>query len=202
NRQFDEQFELMAGYTYSKTIDDASYDFEQPQNPYALSAERALSLQDQRHRFTLSGLWVLGPDMDDPQDQAKGTSANLWMRAVTGLEFAPIFSAASGFRANALTGQDSNQEHIYPFAARPFGLSRNALQTAPNVDFDLRILKMVPMWRGHLDIVAESFNLLNHTNVSLLNTAYGSGSASQAGFAAPIAASSARQIQFSLDYEY
>ncbi len=202
NRQFDEQFELMAGYTYSKTIDDASYDFEQPQNPYALSAERALSLQDQRHRFTLSGLWVLGPDMDDPQDQAKGPSTNLWMRAVTGLEFAPIFSAASGFRANALTGQDSNQEHIYPFAARPFGLSRNALETAPNVDFDLRILKMVPVWRGHLDIVAESFNLLNHTNVSLLNTAYGSNSASQVGFAAPIAASSARQIQFSLDYEY
>jgi hypothetical protein len=202
NRQFDEQFELMAGYTFSKTIDDASYDTEQPQNPYDLGAERALSLLDQRQRFTLSGLWVLGPDMDDPQDQAKGPSTNPVMRALTGVEIAPIFEAGSGFRANALTGQDSSFEHIYPFAARPLGMGRNALQTAPYVDFDLRLLKMVPLGRGHLDIVAESFNLLNHTNVSLLNPAYGSAAQAQAGFRTPILASTARQVQFSLDYEY
>ncbi len=202
NRQFDEQFELMAGYTYSKTIDDASFDLEQPQNPHALGEERALSLQDQRHRFTVSGLWVLGPDLDDPQDLSKSPSTNPVMRALTGLEIAPIFAAASGFRANAITGQDSNLEHIYPFAARPFGYGRNALQTAPNVDFDLRILKMVPIWRGHLDIVAESFNLLNHTNVSLLNTAYGSGVPPASSFNTPIEASTARRVQFSLDYEY
>ena len=202
NHQFDEQFELMAGYTYSKTIDDASYDAEQPQNPFDLAAERALSLQDQRHRFTLSGLWVLGPDLDDPKDAAMAASPGRFMRAVTGLEFAPIFSVASGFRANALTGVDSNQEHIYPFAARPLGVGRNALQTSPNIDLDLRVLKMVPIWRGHLDIVAESFNLLNHTNVALLNTAYGTGSTPAANFAAPIEALTARRIQFSLDYEY
>jgi hypothetical protein len=33
NRQFQDDFELLAGYTYSKTIDDASSDFEQPQIP-------------------------------------------------------------------------------------------------------------------------------------------------------------------------
>ena len=202
NRQFDEQFELMAGYTWSKTIDDASFDLEQPENPYAPGSDRALSLQDQRHRFTLSGLWVLGPDLDDPQDQAKGPATNPVMRALTGLEIAPIFSAASGFRANAVTGQDSNLEHIYPFAARPLGYRRNVLQTAPNVDFDLRLLKMVPIWRGHLDIVAESFNLLNRTNVSLLNTAYGLESQAASSFKAPIAASTARRVQFSLDFEY
>jgi hypothetical protein len=43
---------VMAGYTYSKTIDDASYDSEQPENPYAIGNERALSLMDQRYRFT------------------------------------------------------------------------------------------------------------------------------------------------------
>lgn len=202
NRQFDEQFELMAGYTWSKTIDDASFDLEQPQDPYAPGSERALSLQDQRHRLTLSGLWVLGPDLDDPQDQASGPSTNPVMRALTGLEIAPIFTAASGFRANAVIGQDSNLEHIYPFAARPLGYARNALQASPNVDFDLRILKMVQIWRGHLDIVAESFNLLNHTNVSLLNTAYGTDSHAAASFKTPIAASTARRIQFSLDFEY
>lgn len=202
NRQFDEQFELMAGYTYSKTIDDASFDLEPPENPYAPAAERALSLQDQRHRLTISGLWVLGPDLDDPKGPTAARSPGRFMRAVTGLEIAPIFTAASGYRANPVTGFDSNLEHVYPFAARPHGLGRNSLQTSPNIDFDLRLLKMVPIWRGHLDIVAESFNLLNHTNEALLNTAYGPNSSPQAEFGRPIAASTARRAQFSLDFEY
>jgi hypothetical protein len=54
---------------------------------------------------------------------------------------------------------------------------------------------------GHLDVVAESFNLLNHRNVSLLNTAFGSGNTPASGFSAPIATSTARRIQFSIDYE-
>ncbi len=51
NRQFQDDLQIMAGYTYSKTIDDASYDSEQPRNPYAIEDERALSLMDQRHRL-------------------------------------------------------------------------------------------------------------------------------------------------------
>jgi hypothetical protein len=61
---------------------------------------------------------------------------------------------------------------------------------------------MVPIRTGHLDIVAESFNLLNHTNTSLLNTAFGLGAAAQPGFGGPVGASTARRIQFSLDYEF
>ncbi len=202
NRQFNEQFELMAGYTFSKTIDDASYDTEQPQNPYALHDERALSLEDQRHRFVLSGLWVLGPDLDDPQDAGKEGTSSPVLRALYGLEFAPIFEADSGFRANPLTGVDSNLEHIYPFAARPLALARNSLQTPPNVKFDLRILKMVPIWRGHLDIVAESFNLLNKQNVDLINSVYGSDASADSRFKRPIQVADPRRIQFSLDFEY
>jgi len=71
NRQFQDDFELLAGYIYSKTIDDASSDLEQPQNPFDLGAERTLSLLDQRHRFTLSGLWLIGPDLGDPADAAR-----------------------------------------------------------------------------------------------------------------------------------
>jgi hypothetical protein len=61
---------------------------------------------------------------------------------------------------------------------------------------------MIPVHGGHLDVVAESFNLLNHRNVSLLNTAFGSGNTPASGFSAPIATSTARRIQFSLDYEF
>ncbi len=202
NRQFTEEFELLAGYTFSKTIDDASYDAEQPQNPYALGDERALSLEDQRHRFVVSGLWVLGPDLDDPRNADKGGSSSIVQRALTGLEFAPILAVDSGFHDNPLTGVDSNREHIYPFAARPFGLSRNSLETPANVNLDLRILKMVPIWRGHLDIVAESFNLLNKQNIDLLNPVYGTGASAVENFTKPIQVADPRRLQFSLDFEY
>lgn len=202
NRQFTEQFELMAGYTFSKTVDDASYDGEQPQNPYALAGDRALSLNDQRHRFVMSGLWVLGPDLDDPQDAGKTGSSNPILKALYGLEFAPILTVSSGFRANPLTEDDSAGEHVYPFVARPQGFARNELQTPPNVSFDFRILRMVPIWRGHLDIVAESFNLLNKQNVDLVNAVYGSNLSDVAGFNTPIQDADARKVQFSLDFEF
>ena len=70
-----------------------------------------------------------------------------------------------------------------------------------NVNVDLRVLKMFALARGHLDVVAESFNLLNHRNVSLLNTSFGSGLQAP-GFTGAIATSTARRIQFPLDYEF
>lgn len=202
NRQFTEEFELMAGYTFSKTIDDASFDSDQPQNPYDLSAERALSLDNQRHRFVLSGLWVLGPDLDDPQDLAKTSTPNPFLKAVYGLEFAPILAVHSGYLSNPITGTDSNREAVYPYEARPLGLSRDSLSTPPAVNFDLRILRMVPIWRGHLDIVAESFNLLNKQNVDQIDPVFGSATDRAASFEQPIQNADARRIQFSLDYEY
>lgn len=202
NRQFTEQFELMAGYTLTKTLDDASTDTEQPQNPFGLRQERAPSLGDQRNRFVLSGLWVLGPDLDEPSDRAKAAHPNAVQKIINGLEFAPILQAGSGFRDDPLTGADTNREHIYPFAARPLGLGRNTLETPPQLHFDLRVLRMVPIWRGHLDIVGESFNLLNRQNIDRLNPVFGSNSAPSAQFRTPAEESDSRRIQFSLDYEY
>ncbi|MDP9051194.1 MAG: carboxypeptidase regulatory-like domain-containing protein [Acidobacteriota bacterium] len=202
NRQFQDDLQIMAGYTFSKTIDDGSYDTEQPQNPYVPGGERALSLQDQRQRFTLSGLWLIGPDLGDAADAARNANPGPIMKALTGFEFAPILSIASGFRANPITGLDSGQEHIFPFASRPAGYGRNSLATSRNIDLDLRILRIIPLGNGHLDVVAESFNLLNHRNVALVNTTYGSNTSSQGGFDQPIAASTARRVQFSLDYEF
>ncbi|GAC1357289.1 MAG: TonB-dependent receptor [Acidobacteriaceae bacterium] len=202
NRQFTDDFQLLAGYTYSKTIDDASFDTEQPQNPYNLRGERAPSLQDQRHRLTLSGLWLLGPDLNDPQDAVANAHPGPLMRLLTGFEFAPILSVTSGFRSDAITGSDSNREHVFPFAARPAGFTRNSLKTAPAIDVDLRVLKMVALGPGHLDLVAESFNLLNHRNASLLSNAFGPDVAPQVSFGRTIATSAARKVQISLDYEF
>ena len=61
---------------------------------------------------------------------------------------------------------------------------------------------MIPLGSGHLDVVAESFNLLNHTNITLLNTSFGSGVQPAAPFTQPIGTSTPRRVQFSLDYEF
>ncbi len=202
NRQFTDDLQILAGYTFSKTLDDASSDGEQPQNPYSLRSERAVSLQDQRHRLTLSGLWLIGPDLGDPADAVANANPGLLMRVFTGFEFAPILSVASGYRNNPVTGLDSSREHVYPFAARPARYARNSLQTAPVIDFDLRVLRMIAVGAGHLDIVAESFNLPNHRNPAVLNPVFGSAATPAGSFGRPMAVSGARRIQFSLDYEF
>jgi hypothetical protein len=53
-----------------------------------------------------------------------------------------------------------------------------------------------------LDLVAEAFNLFNRTNVIQINPVFGTGLAPSPGFAQPITGAGARQIQFSLDFEY
>src|ERR1700687_4722472 len=84
----------------------------------------------------------------------------------------------------------------FPFASRPLGNGRNSPSTPVNIDVDLRVLKMIPVESGHLDVVVESFNLLNYRNVSLLNTSFGSGMQAAPGFSSPIATSTARRVQF------
>lgn len=201
NRRMAQEFELLASYTYSKVLDDASDFAEQPQNPYQLHAERAVSLNDQRQRFVMSALWDLPfGDADDPGDAAP--SNNPVIKALSNIEIAPIFSIGSGQPANPLTGVDSSVSHIYPFSARPLGHGRNSMLSPASEDLDLRILKTVGIGRGKLDIVAESFNLLNHTNVTELNAAFGSGTTAPGSFGTPTQVGVPRQFEFSLDYEY
>ena len=59
NRRLANEFELLASYTVSKAINDASDFSESPQNPHNLGAERATSLNDQRYRFVVSALFDL-----------------------------------------------------------------------------------------------------------------------------------------------
>lgn len=201
NRRLFDEFEVLGGYTFAKTMDDASYPTEQPANPYNLRAERGPSLLDQRHRFAMSGLWDL-PFGYDPDDGDNNPANNPLEKALENVELVWILQSGSGFANNPLTGSDTSQEHIYPFAARPLGYGRNSLRTPWNTSLDLRVLKTVLIGTGHLDIVAESFNLLNRQNVNLLNPVYGTGAARGPMFGAPLQAADPRLVQFSLDYEF
>ena len=55
---------------------------------------------------------------------------------------------------------------------------------------------------GKLDLVVESFNLLNHANVVALNQFYGAQRSALPTFSTPDKAAIPRQLQFSLDFEF
>jgi Carboxypeptidase regulatory-like domain/TonB-dependent Receptor Plug Domain len=199
NRRLAQEFEFSANYTLSKTTDDASDFNEQPQNPYDLRADRGPSRNDQRHRLVVNGTF----DLPIGDEDVPGTHQNFFTKVFKNIEMAPIVTVQTGQPVNPLTGLDSNQSQAWPLSARPAGYGRNALRTPATAAVDFRVLKFFPFGEhSHLDLVAESFNLLNRTNVSQINPFFGSGSAPLAGFGTPTEALNARQIQFSLDFEY
>jgi hypothetical protein len=203
DERMNDELAFSASYTLSRTVDDASDFYEQPQNPFLLDEESARALQNQLQRFVFNALWEL-PIGDDERKPANQKDDAGWLtRTFRHIEVAPIFTATSGQPANPLTGLDSNQTHAFPLSARPLGLGRNSLQNPGTVNMDFRVLKYFPFGESrHLDVVAEFFNLFNHPNVLQTNPVYGSGLTPIAGFGAPLEGLGARQVQFSLDFEF
>src|SRR5262249_5355924 len=124
NKRLSDDLELLASYTLSKAIDDASDFDEHPQNPYNLHEERALSRHDVRNRLVVSSLFDL-PIGEDENDAGKShRSPNFVGRIFGHIEAAPIFTFSSGRPVNVLTGADEEHSRAYPFASRPLGLGR------------------------------------------------------------------------------
>jgi hypothetical protein len=199
NRRLANEIELSGSYTISKAIDDASDFDEQPENPYLIRAERALSSNDQRHRFVLSGTFDLPFGDEEGSKKPSGVIAKLFGN----IEVAPILIIGSGRPINPLTGFDANRSGALPLSSRPLGFGRNSLSTSAQVQFDLRVLKFFKIGEhGKLDFAAESFNVLNHTNVVALNQFYGPENSPIPVFTTPNKAGIPRQLQFSIDFEF
>ncbi len=72
-----------------------------------------------------------------------------------------------------------------------------------SANMDFRLLKYFTVGRSaRLDLVGEAFNLFNRVNVVQINPYFGARASPQPGFAQPITGMGARQIQFSLDFEF
>jgi len=104
NKRLSNEFEVLASYTLSKTIDDASDFNEQPANPYDLRAERAVSLQDVRQRFVVSGVFEL--PFGDEEEKGANKKESFIEEVLSHIEIAPIITLSSGRPVNALTGAD------------------------------------------------------------------------------------------------
>jgi len=201
SRRFSRHWALNAHYTLSRAIDevtDFNTDF-QPHDQLNARAERALSAFHQKHRFVASAV-------------VESSSKNRWNG---GWILSPIVTASSGRPFNVLTGVDNMGDRRVN-THRPLGAGRN-IGTGPNFSaVDLRISRKFGLGREtrSLELIAEGFNLLNHTNFRSVNNVVGNITIEQLpaeieGFRGttnqPLAFTSAfdpRQFQFGLKLSF
>ena len=183
-RRFANNFQFLASYTWSHSIDDSS-DLQTlllPQDNRNFRAERADSLFDQRHRFVFSS--VIG----SPGEWRSGSGLQRFLADFT---VSPIFEISSGRPFNILSNQDTNNDQSNQ-TDRPSVLSDGTLCVAGTVgcaplitngvftsgdlgrnsglthrfaSLDMRVTRAVRFGdRVRLDIIAEGFNLFNRFN--------------------------------------
>jgi hypothetical protein len=211
-KRFSRNFQFMASYTWSHTIDDSS-DLQtllKPQDNRDLRAERADSLFDQRHRFVFSGV-VTSP--------AAWRSGSGFTRVLADFSVAPIVEISSGRPFNILSGSDTNQDFgnqtdrpsvgannvlVLPAPFTDGNLRRNAGITTHYASFDMRINRVIPITeRLKMNVIAEGFNLFNKFNEAAASpdfvsvNAFGKMSGTKY-LSIPTAAYDPRQFQFGL----
>jgi hypothetical protein len=163
-RRFANNFGINVHYTYSKTIDevtDFNSDFS-AQNPLNVRADRALAAFDQRHRAIFSGTF---------QSPINGHS---WRaKILRDFVFSPIFIAGSARPFNLLLGFDANGDGRSQ-TDRPGPVGRNTGRGEPFYNLDVRLARRFKFTESHyLEITAEAFNVLNHTNLQGINNIVG-----------------------------
>ncbi|HXF06421.1 MAG TPA: TonB-dependent receptor [Blastocatellia bacterium] len=154
-RRMSRKLSFRAHYTFSKAIDDFvdwRVENQETGNPLNLRGERALSLQDARHRAVLSGLWDL--------DYGKH-----WL--VRGYTFSTIVTLTSGRPYNLLAGVDLNGDGDIPPGDRPASLGRNVGISPGYANVDARLVRTLSLGdRITAQLILESFNLFNRVNIS------------------------------------
>jgi hypothetical protein len=181
SKRFADRYQFLVSYTLSKAEDNAT-DYQSafiPQNngqgrnpadPTGLPVnfnpddERGPSLQDQRHRFVASGLYVLPAD----------------------IQLSTIIAIGSGRPYNVLAGVDLNGDGdggaFPPDRARRTladpgsSVERNAGTMPAQATVDVRVMRRFPVGRVKIDGIFEVFNLFNRTNYTDVNNIFGTGS--------------------------
>jgi hypothetical protein len=211
---------FLAGYTYSKSLDDSSAYGEQV-NPFNHKLSRALSAFDQTHNFVFSYSYNLPFDkLGGPKRLTAGWQLSGITRLATGLPVTlyetddnsllgtansgplpigmdtPLFIGTSIHHENPrTTGQyfDPSQ-----FIAEPIGTlgSRRRFFHGPGQNnWDMALLKDTRLSETtRLEFRAEFFNLFNHTQFNAVNGDYSGGP----GFGGALSTQPSRIGQLSL----
>jgi hypothetical protein len=217
-RRFANNYQFLASYTWSHSIDDSS-DLQTlllPQDVTNLRAERADSLFDQRHRFVFSGV-ATAPT-------AWRNSSSFAERFFSDFTIAPILELSSGRPFNIITATDTNADLqssndrpsvgsggalVLPAFLTSGNLGRNSGITHSYASLDLRVLRSVRFGeRYRLDLIAEGFNLFNRFNEAAaspffddVNT-FGQRAGNGRYYSRPTAAYDPRQFQFGIKFNF
>ncbi len=218
-RRFANNFQFLASYTWSHSIDDSS-DLQtllKPQDNRNFSAERADSLFDQRHRFVFSGA------LSSPASWR--SSSSMGHRFLADFTVAPILEISSGRPFNILTGTDANGDLqgstdrpsvasdgtlFIPTTAFTAGsLGRDLGLTHGYASLDLRVMREIRFGeRIHLDLIAEGFNLFNRFNEAAASplfsdvNSFGQRAGNGRYYSQPTAAFDPRQFQFGVKHNF
>ena len=181
NKRFSHRQQLLASYTVSKA-EDNSTDYQSvfiPQNngrgrdrsnPTGLpigfdpNSEKGPSTQDQRHRFVLSGMYVVPGEV----------------------QLSTIVTAASGRPYTILAGVDLNGDGnggAFPpdrarvnLADESTAVGRNSATLPAQVTMDLRVSRRFAIGgHAYVEGLFEVFNLFNRTNFTEINNIFGAG---------------------------
>ncbi len=205
SRRFDKRYQFMASYTLSKA-EDNSTDYQSafvpaemgrgrdPNNPKGLPigfdpmSDKGPSLQDQRHRFVLSGLVV--------------TPGEIQLSSIVTLASGPSYNILAGVDLNG----DGNGGATAPDRPRTSpadtstAIGRNAGQLPNQYTVDLRVARRFALGRTRpaVDLMLEVFNLFDHANITDVNPVFGTGaypSAPLPTFGQYTQAAAPRQVQ-------
>ncbi len=160
-RQINHGVFFRVAYTFAKAIDDGqdALVVGRPgnvQNVYATALERGLSVTDQRNRFLAAT--VIEPRALHLDNGVLNALLNHW-------KFSSVVTFGSGRPFSATTAGDANQDGN-TYNDRLPGYRRNPFIGPAYFTTDLRVTRVLQMSaRARLEVLAESFNLTNRTNL-------------------------------------
>jgi hypothetical protein len=161
-------FNVLANYTYSKSIDISTTVNlpNTPENYLHPEFDRAVGDNDVRHRFTLAFL------TESPKE---------WPIMVRDFKFSMLTSLQSARWFSINAGFDTNGDG-FPFPDRVGTSPRNSYKGDPFYDLDLRLQREIPFTERIRGVASfELFNVLNRPNVLDVDHVYG-----LADFAGPV----------------
>lgn len=168
---------LRASYTYSKALDDVGeFFFSAPINNFNIRQDWGRSDDDQRHRV----------DFDATLHSSMNSSRTLWQHVSHGFQLSGILRYDSALPFTIVSGLNTIQQTsgrpcaglaaVAPQCTLPLMIGRNTGIGFGSFNFDTRLSRVFPIGeRFHLEIIAELFNALNHPNLLIPNTTFGSG---------------------------
>lgn len=151
---------FMLSYTFAHAVDDGQDALvagrpATVQNSYAPNSEKGPSVTDQRHRFVFSS--VLAPKPFHRDHEWLGRLFNDWKAS-------GVVTIGSGRPVSATVTGDANQDGNNTNDRLP-GLARDSLVGPDYATTDIRLTRRLHIGdRVKLELIIESFNLLNRDN--------------------------------------